>query len=68
VNCSYILRNLLIRGLIERRETADIRGYLYSLSFDFLKSLGIANAKELPDWESLSKNEKIEELLSINDQ
>jgi len=68
VNCSYILRNLLIRGLIERGETVDIRGYLYSVSFDFLKSLGIANAKELPDWESLSKNEKIKELLSINDQ
>ncbi len=68
VNCSYILRNLLIRGLITRKETADTRGYLYNLSFDFLKSLGIASAKELPDWESLSKNEKIEELLSVNDQ
>lgn len=64
VNCSYVLRSLLIKGLIERRETSDIRGYLYEISFDFLKSLGISNTKELPDRENLSKNEKIEELLS----
>jgi segregation and condensation protein B len=63
VNCSYVLRSLLIRGLVERKETADIRGYLYEISFDFLKSLGLSSAKEMPDWEELSKNEKVEELL-----
>ena len=40
VNCSYVLRSLLIRGLVERKDTVDIRGYLYEISFDFLKSLG----------------------------
>lgn len=64
VNCSYVLRTLLIKGLIERKETADIRGFLYEISFDFLKSLGVTSAGELPDWEELSKNEKVEELLS----
>ena len=64
VNCSYVLRGLMVKGLVERKETTDIRGYLYEISFDFLKSLGIAGIQELPDWESLSKNEKIEELLS----
>ena len=64
VNCSYVLRTLLIKGLIERKETADIRGFLYEISFDFLKSLGITSVKDLPDWEDLSKNEKVEELLS----
>jgi segregation and condensation protein B len=64
VNCSYVLRGLMVKGLIERKETADIRGYLYEISFDFLKSLGIASIQDLPDWENLSKNEKVEELLN----
>lgn len=64
VNCSYVLRSLLVKGLVERKETADIRGYLYEISFDFLKSLGIAGVQDLPDWESLSKNDKMEELLN----
>lgn len=68
VNCTYILRSLLIRGLVERKETADIRGYLYEISFDFLKKLGLANAQELPDWNELSKNEKLEEFLKNSDE
>ncbi len=64
VNCSYVLRTLLIKGLIERKEAADIRGFLYEISFDFLKSLGLTSAGDLPDWEELSKNEKVKELLS----
>ncbi|MDI6778058.1 MAG: SMC-Scp complex subunit ScpB [Patescibacteria group bacterium] len=68
VNCSYVLRSLLLRGLVERKETADIRGYLYEISFEFLKTLGIQSAKHLPDWEILSKNEKVEEVLKINSQ
>ncbi|MFH0930269.1 MAG: SMC-Scp complex subunit ScpB [Candidatus Moraniibacteriota bacterium] len=66
VNCSYVLRTLLIKGLIERKETADIRGFLYEISFDFLKSMGVTSVKGLPDWEELSKNEKVEELLGDN--
>lgn len=64
VNCSYVLRSLLMRGLMERKESSDIRGYLYEISFDFLKTLGIQDAKNLPDWENLSKNEKVDEILS----
>jgi segregation and condensation protein B len=67
VNCSYVLRGLLMRRLAERREASDIRGYIYEISFDFLKKLGIGNVKNLPDWEILSKNEKVEELLSIDE-
>jgi segregation and condensation protein B len=67
VNCSYVLRTLLIKGLIERKETADIRGFLYEISFDFLKSLGVISVKDLPEWEELSKNEKVEELIGNRD-
>lgn len=64
VDCSYVLRSLLVRGLVERRETADIRGYLYEISFDFLKTIGIQDVEKLPEWENLSKNEKVKELLN----
>ena len=51
VNCSLILRNLLIKGLIERQEKPqDIRVYLYEVSFDFLRRLGIGSIKELPEY------------------
>ena len=54
VNSSFILRNLLIRGLIERIENPnDARSYLYKISFDFLKKLGIEKIEDLPDYEEL---------------
>jgi segregation and condensation protein B len=68
VNCSYVLRSLLVRGLIERKETSDTRGFLYEMSFEFLKIIGIQTARNLPDWEVLSKNEKIEEFLKISQE
>lgn len=57
VNCSFTLRNLLIRGLVERVENPnDSRSYLYKISFDFLKHLGLENVKELPNYADLNKN------------
>ncbi|HVT75286.1 MAG TPA: SMC-Scp complex subunit ScpB [Candidatus Paceibacterota bacterium] len=53
VNSSFILRNLLIRGLIERvTETADGkgRGYSYKASIDLLAHLGVAKTDDLPDF------------------
>jgi segregation and condensation protein B len=52
VNSSYILRNLLVRGLVERQPDPQ-RSYvfLYNASFDFLKHLGLANQKELPEYQ-----------------
>jgi len=51
VNCSLIIRNLLIRGLIEAEEA---RGETYySISLDFLRFLGLASVAALPDFERL---------------
>lgn len=64
VNCSFVLRNLLMRGLIERVENPGMtRGYLYKISFDFLKKMGIESARELPDFEILSKDERIDSII-----
>lgn len=51
VNSSYILRNLLVRGLVERQPDPQ-RPYvfLYNVSFDFLKHLGMAKQEELPEY------------------
>ncbi len=58
VNSSFTLRNLLLRGLIERIENPkDARSYLYRISFDFLKYLGAASVEELPGYEEFKKQE-----------
>ena len=65
VNCSYTLRNLLIKGLIERNDNPrDGRGYVYSISFDFLKKLGVEDVKKLPEYATLSVDERINSIIN----
>ena len=60
VNCSYTLRALLIRRLIERNgNPEDSRGYVYRPSFQFLEHLGLARLEDLPDFDSLSNDERM---------
>ena len=54
VNCSFTLRHLMIRGLVERiNKPDDARAYLYKISFDFLKTLGVERVEDLPRYEEL---------------
>lgn len=63
VNCSYTLRNLLLRGLIERSDNPrDSRGWVYSVSFDLLKKFGIDNVNKLPDYATLSVDSRMAEI------
>lgn len=67
VNCSFTVRSLLMRGLIERLENPkDGRGYLYRISFDFLRKLGIDEIGKLPDYETLSKDSRIDTIINGN--
>lgn len=60
VNSSFTLRNLMMRGLIERIENPkDARSYLYRISFDFLQHLGLESAEKLPGFAEF-KEKKIE--------
>lgn len=69
VNCSYTLRNLLMRGLIEKGDNPrDSRGYIYSISFDFLKKLGVSDVKNLPDYATLSIDSRIESVIAENEK
>lgn len=67
VNSTYTLRNLLLRGLVERTENPKfVRGYLYSASFDFLKQIGIESPEKLPDFEKLKQDDRIKSMEAIN--
>jgi len=62
INCSQILRNLLIKGLIEIEDKN--KQLYYSISFDFLRYLGVDDATQLPDYDKLHQHESLEEFLS----
>lgn len=67
INSSFTLRALLMRGLVERIDNPkDNRGYLYKISIDFLKKLGLDSIEKLPDWSSLSKDSRIESIVGGN--
>lgn len=57
VNSSFSIRNLLLRGLVERNEHPhDARTWLYRVSFDFLKYLGLTRIEDLPQFSELHKS------------
>jgi len=64
VNCSFTLRSLMMRGLLERIDNPkDGRGYLYKISFEFMKKLGIESVDKLPDYRELSQDPRIKSVL-----
>jgi len=63
VNSAFTLRNLLVRGLIERVPEAGRTGsYQYQASADLLRHVGVRGKEELPDFATL------QELLSRTDE
>ena len=54
VNSQYSLRNLLMRGLIEKTPNPhDARSFLYQTTTEFLMHLGLNSVKDLPEFEKL---------------
>jgi len=51
VNSSFILRNLLIRGLIEREDSVAGRGYTYKPTLELMRHLGLTRTEDLPKYE-----------------
>ncbi|MEK7598539.1 MAG: SMC-Scp complex subunit ScpB [Patescibacteria group bacterium] len=65
VNCSFTLRALLMRGLLERIENpVDNRSYLYKISFDFLKKLGVESVEKLPEYAALSGDKRVDSIIN----
>lgn len=63
VNCGLILRNLLIKGLIEKEYDKEKMSDIYFVTNDFLKYLGISSVDQLPDFEKLSSSEVLNDIL-----
>ncbi len=63
INCSVILRSLLMRGLIEevKRSHDVLPGY--QLTHEALAYMGIHSLKELPNYEAHAGEKRIEELI-----
>ena len=65
VNSSFILRALLIRGLVERSDPSISlgagRSYSYKVTIKLLEYLGITRLQDLPEYENALK--KVEEFI-----
>lgn len=56
VNSSFILRNLLVRGLIEKIvDPKDSRRVLYRPTFDTLSFMGITSIEQLPNYDEVKR-------------
>ncbi len=61
VNCTLILRNLLLRGLID--EFSEQGTVHYRVSMEFMRFLGARSVNDLPDYETLRRDKRIEDIL-----
>jgi len=69
VSSTFILRNLLVRGLIERVSNPDDqRSFLYKATFDLLSYLGVSKIEDLPEYDSVVQEIKELEALSEDDE
>ncbi|MFA5030816.1 MAG: SMC-Scp complex subunit ScpB [Patescibacteria group bacterium] len=64
VNCSLILRNLLIRGLIEASFDRKFKITVYQVTLKFLEFLGVSTTRDLPEYEKLHNDARLRELLT----
>lgn len=64
VQSSLILRNLMIRGLVEQKEDERLGQPTYAITFDFLKHLGLKSVTDLPDYQALRGHTAIVDMLN----
>ena len=62
VNCSLILRNLLLRGLVKTTEQENALLPKYEVTMDYLRHLGLNSITELPNYQELHKHPYLEEV------
>lgn len=59
VNSGFVLRNLTMRGLVERvPNPKDARMYLYKPSFELMRFLGVEDLSNLPEYGRMSQSLK----------
>lgn len=69
VNSQYALRNLLLRGLVEKKESIDDgRSVVYNITGDTLRFLGLGSVKELPEYEDMKDELEVKEIAEQNEE
>jgi len=68
VNCSLILRNLSMRGLVDEADDVERLQPVFTVSADFVRHLGIHSIADLPDYADLHADQKMTQLVdSLSD-
>jgi len=62
VNCSIILRNLMLRGLVKENEDSANLLPAYEITMDYLRHMGLKSLEELPNYSELHKHPYITNL------
>ena len=65
VNCSLILRNLMMRGLVKEVDDPSSLLPTFEVTMDYLRHLGINSLEELPDYGRLHRHENILDRKSV---
>ncbi len=63
VQSSLILRNLMIRGLVEEKEDGRLGQPVYSITFDLLNHLGLPRVEALPEYKELRNHRTVLDVL-----
>lgn len=67
VNSQFIIRTLLVRGLISRVDNPkDERSFLYKPSIELLQLLGVNQAEDMPEYQKIK--EEVEAFVSQKDK
>lgn len=64
IQSSLILRNLMLRGLIEQKEDVRLGQPTFGVTVAFFKHIGLSGADELPDYVALRGNSAVEQALN----
>ena len=59
VNCSLIIRNLMMRGLVKESGKNELLP-AYEITMDYLRNIGLNSVEELPDYITLNKHPYLE--------
>jgi len=68
VNCSLILRNLMMRGLVKESEEQNSILPKYEVTMEYLRHLGLGSISELPDYDKLHQHEHITKALVMSSE
>lgn len=66
VNCSLIIRNLLMRGLVEENFDKVRQENYYAVTHDFVRFLGLGSIEELPEFAKLHAAASLDEAMAAD--